>query len=156
MTRLPLKHDTFVVDRSYPHDVATVFAAFSDPRKKARWYAQSGTHEVVSYDLEFTVQGHEILVGRMGPDTPVAGQIITWTQTFVEIVDEQHFVCTQTVDVAGRRISCALITVQFGPQGLGSTVKLTHQAVFMEPSDGPEMRRAGWAILLDALSDCLA
>lgn len=49
MTNAALKHDTFVINRTFPHEPGKIFAAFSDPVLKARWYAQSGAHEVVSY-----------------------------------------------------------------------------------------------------------
>jgi len=145
-------HNSFVLERKYPQAPRKVFAAFSEIEKKRRWYANGGAHDVVQYDLNFTRGGKEVLVGRMKPGTPIAGALLTWSQTFEEIVDGQRIVFTQTLDVGDHRISCALITVELFPEGAGCSVLLTHQGAFFEGADGPQMREMGWRALLDAVA----
>jgi len=57
--------------------------------------------------------------------------------------------------VGGRRISVAVITVEISSTDAGSKLKLTHQAAFFEPADGPQMREFGWQALLNAIADAL-
>ena len=42
------------------------------------------------------------------------------------------------------------------PEDGGTRLVLTHQAVFYEGADGPEMRKGGWEKLLDQLGAGLA
>jgi uncharacterized protein YndB with AHSA1/START domain len=148
-------HDTFVLQRTYPQSRHRVFQAFSVPEQKAGWYAQGASRELVRYTLDFRRGGREILVGRMSADTPMAGAILTWSQTFEDIVDDERIVFTQTLDVGDRRISCAVITVEFRAEGAGCTLRLTHQAAYLEGADGPKMREMGWRTLLDAVQGAL-
>ena len=148
-------HNTFVAEREYPKPPSSVFAAFSDPAKKKKWYAGGGAHDVVSYDLDFRVGGAEVLKGRMKPGTPIAGAVLTWAQTYQDIAENRRIVFTQTLDAGDRRISCALITVELLPAGSGCKLVFTHQAAFFEGADGPQMREMGWGALLDALGQAL-
>ena len=143
-------HDSFTIEKSYKVSPARVFAAFADPERKRRWYAETGAHDVVSYMLDFRVGGEEALVGRMRAGTPVAGATLTWRQAFVDIAPDGRIVFTQTVDMDGRLISCALATVEIEPAGAGTLLRFTHQAAFFEGADGPHLRRIGWDLLLSA------
>jgi len=141
-------HDTFTLEKSYGAAPARVFAAFAEPSRKRRWYAEAGAHDVLSYALDFRVGGEEALVGRMREGTPVAGAKIEWRQTFAVIAPDERIVFTQTVDVDGRRISCALVTVEIERAGAGARLRFTHQGAFFEGADGPALRRIGWDALL--------
>ena len=83
---MAVTYNTFVVEKEYPKPPAKVFEAFSDIEKKRRWYAAGGSHEVVSYENDFRVGGREVMVGRMGEDTPIPGVVLTWAQEYKEIV----------------------------------------------------------------------
>jgi uncharacterized protein YndB with AHSA1/START domain len=148
-------HNTFVIEKEYPKAPDRVFAAFSDPAKKKRWYAAGGAHDVVSYEIDFRVGGKETLVGKMKPGTPIAGAVLTWTQTYLEVSENRRIVFTQTLDVGERRISVALITAEFMEEGAGCRLVFTHQAAYFEPADGPQMREHGWRVLLDQLGGAL-
>ncbi len=148
-------HNTFVVEREYPKGPDKVFAAFADPAKKKRWYAGGGAHDVANYSIDFRLGGNEVLVGKMKPGTPIAGAVLTWAHTFDDIVEDERIVFTQTLDVGERRISAAVITVEISPTDAGSKLKLTHQAAFFGPADGPQMREFGWRALLNAIADAL-
>ena len=41
MTQRSATHDTFVIARTYDAPVASVFRAWADPKRKARWFAGS-------------------------------------------------------------------------------------------------------------------
>ena len=42
MSEPSVTHATFVIERSYPKAPGRVFAAFADPDKKRRWFAEGG------------------------------------------------------------------------------------------------------------------
>lgn len=152
---MAVTHNTFVIEREYPKTPEKVFAAFADTTKKKRWYAASGAHDVVSYENDFRAGGREVLVGKMKPGTPIAGVVLTWSQDYKDIVENQRVVGTQTLDMGAVRASVAIVSVELFPTGDGCRVVLTHQAVFFEQSDGPQMREFGWRALLDAVEGAL-
>ncbi len=147
-----LIHDTFVLVRSYPKPVASVFQAFSDPAKKRRWFGYAA--EV--FELDFRVGGAEVSRGRLGDDTPMPGVPLAAEGRHLDIVPEQRIVIAATMEVGGQRISAALYTFEFRAAGEGTELTFTHQAVFFENSDGPDMRKGGWEALLDRLAQSLA
>jgi uncharacterized protein YndB with AHSA1/START domain len=151
MTQLSAVHDTFVLEREYSKPPEKVFSAFRDPGKKRRWYAESGAHDILSYELDFRIGGAEALQSRMKPGTPIAGAVLTWSQTFSDVIENRRIVFTQTLDRDGKRISCALMTVEFIASGAGCRLVFTHQAAFFDGADGPQMRKMGWQALLDNL-----
>lgn len=156
---MAVTHNMFVIEREYPKEPAKVFAAFADNAKKQRWYAGGGAHEVVSYENGFHVGGKEVLVGRMKPGTPIAGAVLTWAKDYIDIVEGERIVGVQTLDMemngAAARASVAVITIELAPSSVGCMLVLTHQAVFFEQTDGPQMREFGWRALLDAVEAAL-
>lgn len=156
MTQPEIIHDTFTVENIYPSTPAKAFAAFADIEKKKRWYAESPTYEILDYDLDFSVGGREVLVGKMLPSTPVAGAVLKWSSAFAEVKQDNRIVFSQVVEMNDRRISCSLIAVEFLSDKSGCRVRLTHHAAFFEGSDGPEMRKMGWQVLLKQLGDHLS
>ncbi len=149
MTVSPITHDTFLIERDFRKPPAIVFGAFSEQEKKKRWYAESEAHRQLSYTLDFRVGGREELMAEMLPGTPIAGDRLRWSSVFLSVIPNERIVFSQVLDRNENRISCALVTASFLPGPGGCKVSLTHQAVFFEGADGPEMRRMGWEALLD-------
>ena len=150
-------HDTFVLDKSYAKALPRVFAAFADPALKEAWYAHSPAHDKLSYALDFRPDGEERLSARMREGTPIAGKELCWTGRYIEIAENQRIVFSQTLDMDGIRLSGAIVTLEFaGLANDGTTLTLTHQAVYFDGADGPEMRRMGWQFLLDAAEAVVA
>ena len=145
-------HDTFVIVRSYPKPVETVFGAFSDSGKKQRWFG----HKAEAFELDFRVGGAELSRSRLGDDTPFPGVSITARGQHLDIVAGQRIVIAATMDLGERRISAALYTFEFRGDGERTELVFTHQAAFFENSDGPQMRKGGWEDLLDGLALSLA
>ena len=142
---------TFVIERSYPKPPEKVFAAFSDPKKKRRWYADSPATEVLTYDTDFRVDGIERLSSRMKEGTPVAGAVIEWRNCFMDIVPNQRIVISQSMDFRNKRVSVALVTIELLKTEKGTDLICTHHAAFFEGADGPQMREMGWKSLFDRL-----
>ena len=53
-------HATIVIERNFPVPPERVFAAFSDPMKKRKWFAEGEGFKIDSYELDFRVGGREI------------------------------------------------------------------------------------------------
>ncbi|HEX4352102.1 MAG TPA: SRPBCC domain-containing protein, partial [Polyangiales bacterium] len=52
-------HGTFAIERRYRVSPARVFAAWSDPEVKVKWFACHGEWEPRAYALDFRIGGHE-------------------------------------------------------------------------------------------------
>jgi uncharacterized protein YndB with AHSA1/START domain len=146
-------HNTFVLERSYPKPPKTVFAAFADPGKKRRWFAEGQEHDVQQFELDFRVGGTERLKYQMKPGTPVAGMIITNEGRYQDIVPDQRIVTAATMDLGEKRIVVSLVTAEFLQSGEGTDLILTHQGIYLSGPSGltPQMLEAGWRALLDTL-----
>lgn len=105
------------------------------------------------YELEFRVGGWERAKSRFLDSSPFPGVEMVNEGVHLEILDGSRIVIASSMAVGGRRISVSLVTFEIsGDGGNGSKLVVTHQAVFLEGADGPEIREAGWVELLNRLA----
>jgi uncharacterized protein YndB with AHSA1/START domain len=156
MPEQTVSHGTFVIERSYPTTPERIFAAFSDPVKKRRWFVEGPKFEVQEFEIDFRVGGRERSSFRAPLDSPIKGAIITNDTVYQDIVPNRRMVIAYTMTVGDHRISASLATFELLP-GAGSTrLIFTEQAAFFEHADGPKMREEGWRELLEQLAQELA
>jgi uncharacterized protein YndB with AHSA1/START domain len=151
MSERSVTHATFVIERSYPTPPQRVFAAFSDPVKKRRWFAGAEGKQVDAFEMDFRVGGKEVMTVRLPDTTPFAGVPCTNDTTYQDIEGERRIVIAYTMTLGERRISASLATFEFLAVGTGTKLVFTEQAAFFEGADGPQMREEGWRHLLDSL-----
>jgi uncharacterized protein YndB with AHSA1/START domain len=144
-------HNTFVVERTYPAPPERVFAAFAEPEKKRVWFAESHSHTVEIFEMDFRIGGTERASYRFGEGTPFPGVLLTNDTYYQDIVPNRRIVMASSMAIAGKPISAALTTFEFLPAAAGTDLLFTHQAAFFEGADGPQMREAGWRKLLEQL-----
>ncbi len=148
-------HNTFVVERSYPQPPERVWAAFAQPNRKRRWYAE-GNHEICEFEMEFKEGGSERFRYRFKAGHPLAGMEIANRTNYEVILPDQRIVTSSTMLLDGKPVSVSLITFEFAPSDTGTNLICTHQGVFFEGSGGPEMREAGWRSLFERLAKEMA
>ena len=144
-------HATCVVERSFSQPAGVVFAALSDPNKVRRWMGESEHSELFEFGCEFREGGKQILKYKMGPETPIAGTVITNEGRFQQIVLGERIVTSSTMKMGDRIFSASQVTFELVPTDKGTDLILTHQGAFFEGSDGPAMREHGWNELMDKL-----
>ena len=152
MEQQSVVHNTFVIERSYPIAPEGVFAAFSDPAKKRRWYADSDHHDVEQFEMDFRAGGVENARYRMNAKTPFPGTVLSSDGSYQDIVLTRRVVIASAMSLAGKRISATLVTFEFIATEKGTDLIFTHQGAFFEGADGPKMREEGWQKLLDRLT----
>ena len=156
MKERSVTHSTYVIERHYPATPQRVFAAFSDPAKKRRWFAEGEQREVEEFEMDFRVGGRERTLSRMGAGTPFPGTPLVNETVYQDIVAERRIVLAYTMTLGDRRISASLATFELVPAEKGTDLIFTEQAAFFEGADGPQIREAGWRALLERLAKGLA
>jgi uncharacterized protein YndB with AHSA1/START domain len=151
MEKLSVTHSTFVIERSYPTTPERVFAAFADPAKKRRWFAESEGFAVREFEMDFRVGGSEHSRFNMQDGTPLANDT-----SYQDIEPNRRIVFAYTMSVGGRRISASLSTIELLPTEKGTDFVYTEQAAFFEGSDGEKIRKTGWSELFERLAKELA
>jgi len=141
-------HATFTVERTYPVSPARVFAAFSDPVSKRRWFVEGEGWEIDEFTLDFRVGGSETsrFCFRGGP--PMGNHTV-----YLDIVPERRIVFAYTMTAADVRISVSLATVEIVPVASGARLSYTEQGAFFDGADKPALREAGCRELLEQLCE---
>lgn len=148
-------HSTFVIERSYGQAVERVFAAFTEPAQKRRWYAE-GDHDIKEFQMDFRVGGHDRFSYRFREGHPIAGSEIVNDGTYQEIAPGKRIVMTSKMSLNGKAIVVMLATIEFERSGTGTNLVFTHQGTFIEWPAGVQMIEAGWRGLFERLEKYLA
>ena len=150
MTKRTATHATFVIERDYPHPPAKVFAAFADPKKKARWFGGPEEWEKSNHKLDFRIGGQESVSGG-----PPGGTVHAYNAEIWDIVENERIVTSYQMHLDDRRISVSLATYEFKANGASTTFVLTEQGVFLDGYDDAGQREEGTRELLSQLGTYL-
>jgi uncharacterized protein YndB with AHSA1/START domain len=135
-------HATFSLERRYQAPPDKVFAAWADPKAKARWFAGPGAE----HELDFRVSGREVNRSSSASNPP-----LTFESLYRDIVPGERIVYTSTLSAAGALATVSLTTVEFEPAEGGTRLVLTEQGTFLDGMEDPAWREQGTGEWLDAL-----
>jgi uncharacterized protein YndB with AHSA1/START domain len=135
-------HSTFTIERTFDRPPARVFAAWSDPALKGRWFGGGSDETPVDLDTDFRVGGMEQIRGDDG-----------YVARFHEILPGERIVFTYDLSFSGPLVSVSLATVEFRPTGDGAGTQLTYSehGAFLDGLDDPDLRKNGTGGMLDEL-----
>ena len=144
-------HATIILKRKFAVPPERVFAAFADPAKKRKWFAEGEGARIESYELDFRVGGKEITRMQFS-DFPAC----TNDTYFLVIVPNHRIVIAYTMSMNNHAFSSSQATFELVPAEDGTTLVFTEQAAFFEKSDGPKLREEGWRQLFEQLARAVA
>jgi uncharacterized protein YndB with AHSA1/START domain len=140
-------HDTFVIERKYPASPRRVFAAFSDPAKKRRWFGEGEEFPVEEFVMDFRVGGTERKLFRLPNGLPCRNDTV-----YMDIVPERRIVFAYTMTLAERCFSSSQATVELLPEADATVLIFTDQGAYFEGADGSQIRKQGWEQLFENLA----
>jgi uncharacterized protein YndB with AHSA1/START domain len=152
--RHPSAHGQFTLLRAYAAAPAKVYAAWTDPATKARWFIGPDQWQEIERTLDVRVGGLETLRGRF-PD----GREPLFTARYHVVEPDARLVYVYDMHMSGRHHSVSLATVEFTPAGSGCELRFTEQVVFVDGTDGREgtlSRERGTAAHIDRIGPLVA
>ena len=153
MTARTAQHGTIRLERRYKATAARVFAAWAEPKARAKWDVP-GRWVIAEQTFDFREGGRELK--RFGPkDDPrfVADTL------YVDVVPERRIVFSYSMTSHGTPISVSLTTIELSSapsSGSRDThLLLTEQIVFLDGNDNAANREEGLASMLDKIGETL-
>lgn len=146
MTKRTTTHETFVIERTYAHPPAKVFAAYADLKAKRQWFGGPDEWERSNHTLDFRVGGKESESGG-----PPSGPVHRYNAIYWDIVENERIVFGYEMHLNDTRISVSLGTTELRSEGSGTKLIYTEQGVYLDGYDEPGGRERGTRDLLDSL-----
>jgi uncharacterized protein YndB with AHSA1/START domain len=148
MTVRSAAHTTFVVERTFEAAPARVFAAFADPKAKARWSCHDTWRQT---EFDFRPGGREVNAGG-----EPGGPVYAFDGRYQDIIPSERIVFAYDMHRDDVRISVSVATIEFAPQDGGTRLVFTEHAVFLDGHESPALREQGAGHGLDNLADMLS
>jgi uncharacterized protein YndB with AHSA1/START domain len=150
VTERSTQHATFSIERTFASTPALVFAAWAEPRAKARWFAGPDNWKETIREFDFRVGGRERLSG-IWP----GGRVSAFDARYLDIAPSQRIIYVYDMHIDGAKISVSLATVEFKPAAIGTRMIFTEQGAFLDGYDDAGSREQGTRGLLDKLEAAL-
>ena len=115
-----LKHSTLVFERTCAASVQRVFAAFANPKERAKWGAPSEKTAFIYDQVDFRVGGVDVF--RCGDKNDPQYSGLT---TYLDIVPEERIISSEVVETQGRKLLISMSTTTLQPEGTGTRVVVT-------------------------------
>ena len=153
MTTRSAQHGTIRLERRYKASRARVFAAWAEPKARAKWDVP-GRWVIAQQTFDFREGGRE--VKRFGPkgDPRLVADTL-----YLDIVPQRRIVFSYSMTNRGTLISVSLTTVELSAapsSGEKDThLLLTEQVVFLDGNDNAANREEGLASMLDKIGETL-
>ena len=149
MSLIPIVHDKFTIERIYDATPAEVFAAWANPKLKARWFIGPESWRETQRELDFRVGGEEVLRGEFPNGTT------SFVARFYEIESNERIVYVYDMHLTGKHHSLSLATVEFRPAAGGTRMIFTEAVAFLDGTENAAGRERGTAAHFDRIPSVL-
>ena len=142
-------HGTFVVDRTYNHPVAKLWAALVRSGQEVQVVRRRQRHA----GKRLRVQARR--TRRHRPAIFPVAPASSFDVLYQDIVPNSRIVYNYDMHMDDKKISVSLASVEFWPDGKSTRMKLTEYGLFLDGLDTVAQRREGTAALMDQLGTFL-
>ncbi len=142
-----LAHATIVMERTYDAAPSRVFAAWSNLEARKRWSAPAESIRIEYEAADFREGGRDVSRCIEAGNADFVATVI-----YLDIRKDQRIVFAEDVVHGERRVSAALISVEFGAKGAATHLALTMQIVSFDGSGMETGYQFGWSAALDNLT----
>ena len=146
-----VERSSFTINRRWKASPTRVFAAFSDPVLKAKWFGGGSAWSEISRSFEFREGGRETAVGKWRE----SGVVTAFDCVYQDIVPEERIIYNYTMHLDGRKISVSQACVELRPDGTGTMLTVTEYGDYLDGYDDAGSREHGTNALMDALAKSL-
>lgn len=154
MTIISDRMSAIAFDRTFRQSLDTVFAAFSDPAKKAKWFTGPADGKVQEQALDCRSGGSEILDVRWA-----SGTVSRFEARYHRVDDKERIVYSYDLFIDGALFSISLADVRFEAASDGGTVvHFAESTAYYNEADLDQMtdsRMHGTTALFDMLGMAL-
>jgi uncharacterized protein YndB with AHSA1/START domain len=143
-------HGEFTLERRYEATTSAVYAAWTDPTTRARWFVGPDHWTELAREFDFRTGGSERLHGRFG-----SGLETLYLAHFHVIEPEWRVVYAYDMHVAGVLHSVSLATLELKSDRGGTRLRHAEQLVFLDgtdPTKGAVSRKHGTGAHFDRLA----
>lgn len=139
-------HDTILFERQYEAAPEQVFNIWADPVARARWGAPSKETAIEYFEADFRIGGRD--TSRCGPLDDLRYHVDV---VYIDIIDNEQIIMSETIMDDEKRLSVSLITVNFKEDNFGTKLEMIIQISSMIGKDMIEGCRMGWDAALSNL-----
>lgn len=147
------RHGTATVSLDLPYAVADVFACFSEPELRARWFRMPGSAAARTNELDFREGGAEVVHGEI--DIFGTVEALDYRSQFFVIEPGARIVYASELHVQGIRQSVSLVDIVFTTTPEGARLDYVEQFTMLGPDDmldaAVRERRGGLRLQLNGL-----
>lgn len=138
MTAL-LAHGTFTLRRTWAAPPARVFAAWTDPKLKAQWFAGPNDWQETFREMDIRPGGEERAEGRFAG----SGLTTKFRARYHLVEPGARLVFTYDLRLAEVLHSITLASLLLRPEGKGTAVAYTEQIAFLDDREAVALRQDG-------------
>lgn len=142
-------HDRFTIERIYDATPGEVFAAWSNPKLKSRWFIGPKEWRETRRELDFRVGGEEVLCGEF------PGGTTSFVARFYEIEANTRIVYAYDMHLSGKHHSLSLATVELRPAEGGTRMIFTEAVAFLDGTENAAARERGTAAHFERIAGVL-
>jgi len=147
-------HGDFSINRVYDASPADVYAAWSDPGKRSRWFVGPEGWAQVERTLDLRVGGQETLHGRFA----ATGVETLFSARYHVVEPAARVVYVYDMHLGGQHHSVSIACLEFIGDPDGTRLRFTEQVTFVDGTDqraGSVQRKRGTAAHLERLAAVL-
>lgn len=142
-----IAHATIVMERTYNASPHRVFGAWADVEARKRWGVPAEGIRIEYQEADFREGGRDLSrCIEPGKEDYIAAV------TYIDIKPDQRIAFVEDIALGKKRVSAALISVEFAAKGAATQLRLTMQIASFDESGMEQGYQFGWNAALDNLA----